>query len=120
MSKIGGAIALLLTFPMFASAQSGQTELVIGWLGYSGGTINQAMSVRNNGLLPIGNVKIACRFFRDEKPLKASGSVEITNISPNAAGYNSISIKSKISPDQADCHIVSVKYNESQWPVDLK
>jgi hypothetical protein len=42
-------------------------------------------------------------------------SVEITNISSNAAGYNSISIKSKISPDQADCHIISVKYIESPW-----
>ena len=113
MSKIEGAIALLLTFPMTASAQS-TPELVIGWLGYSDGTINQALTVRN-GLRTIHSVKIGCRFFRDEKPLKASGSVEITNISSNAAGYNSISIKSKISPDQADCHIISVKYIESPW-----
>jgi hypothetical protein len=84
-------------------------------LGYSDGTINQALTVRNNGLRTIHSVKIGCRFFRDEKPLKASGSVEITNISSNAAGYNSISIKSKISPDQADCHIISVKYIESPW-----
>lgn len=118
MSKIGGAIALLLTFPTIASAQS-KPELVIGWLGYSGGTINQALSVRNNGLRTIQSVKIGCRFFRDEKPLNASGSVEITNISPNSAGYNSISIKSKISPDQANCHIVSVKYSGGQWLGDV-
>ena len=118
MSKVGGTIALLLTFPMIASAQS-RPELVIGWLGYSDGTINQALSVRNNGLLTIRSVKIGCRFFRDEKPLKSSGSVEITNISPNAAGYSSISIKSKISPDQAVCHIVSVKYSESRWLGDI-
>jgi hypothetical protein len=118
MSKIGGAVALLLTFPMIASAQS-MPDLVIGWLGYSDGTINQALSVRNNGLRQIRSVKIGCRFFRDEKPLKASRSVKIKNISPNAVGYNSISIKSKISPDQADCHIVSVKYSEPQWVGDV-
>jgi hypothetical protein len=77
MSKIGGAIALLLTFPTTASAQS-TPELVIGWLGYSDGTINQALTVRNNGLRTIHSVKIGCRFFRDEKPLPARSKLRIS------------------------------------------
>ena len=108
MSKINLALVLLLALPTIAFAQP-RAELMIGWLRYSGGTINQVLSVRNNGILPIRSVKIGCRFFRDEKLLRVSGSVEIKNVAPDAIGYNSISIRSKISPDQADCQVLSVK-----------
>ena len=108
MYKVAGALFLLLIFPMNASALS-RPDLVIGWLGYSDGTIIQALSVRNYGRLPLQNVRILCRFFREEKPIGASGSVTIANIAPGATDYNSISIKSKIPPDQADCHIASVR-----------
>jgi hypothetical protein len=38
------------------------TELNIGWLRYSAGTISQHSSVQNNGLLPIKTVRMGYRF----------------------------------------------------------
>ena len=108
MSRITVALVLLLPLPTIAFAQLAP-EVVIGWLGYSDGTITQAVSVRNNGILPIRSVRIRCDFLREEKRLGASGSVEIKNISSDAIGYGSISVKSKISPNEADCRVLSVK-----------
>ena len=72
--------------PAAALAQQ-QTELNIGWLSYSAGTISQDLSVQNNGLLPINAVRITCRFshfFMDYFKRLRAGTVEIRNIASNA------------------------------------
>ena len=108
MSKIAGLAVGLLLLPAIAVAQQA-TELTIGWLGYSAGNISQDLSVRNNGILPIKTVKIRCRFFQYSKQFGA-GAVEITNITSNAVGYNTMTIASRTSPNSATCHMISVKY----------
>jgi hypothetical protein len=97
--------------PAVALAQQ-QTELDIGWLNYSAETISQDLSVRNNGLLPIRTVRIGCRFshfFANNAKQLGAGTVEIGNIASNATGYGTMKMASKISPDSATCHVVSVK-----------
>jgi hypothetical protein len=59
--KTVGALLGLIALPM--SAAQSKTELSIGWLAYSNGTITQTLSVWNNARLPIKTVKIDCRFF---------------------------------------------------------
>ena len=87
--------------PAFALAQQ-PTELNVGWLSYSAGTISQDLSVRNNGLLPIKTVSIGCRFshfFMHYSKQLGAGTVEIENIASNAIGYKTMTIASKISPN---------------------
>jgi hypothetical protein len=114
MSKIAGPVVALLMLPATAVAQS--AELNVGWLSYSAGTVSQDLSVRNNDLLPIKTVRIMCRFSHisthSVKQLGAS-TVEFANIAPNAVGYKTMTMASKISPTSATCHIVSVKLSGS-------
>ena len=111
MSRIAASVVALLMLPAIALAQP-PTELNIGWLNYSAGTISQALSVRNNGLRPIKTVRIGCRFthfFTHRAQRLGSGTVEIKNITINTTGYKTMKVASKISPTTATCHIVSVK-----------
>ena len=111
MSKLAALVIGLLVLPAIALAQQ-PAELNVGWLSYSAGTINQDLSVRNNGLQPIATVKIGCRFshfFKRYAKQLGAGTVEIENIATNAAGYKTMKVASKISPTTATCHIVSVK-----------
>jgi|SRR5271170_6902449 len=111
MSKVAGAVVVgLLALPMMAAAQS-QSELDIGWLDYSDGTITQKLCVLNNDRLPIKAVKISCHFFSDTNLLNeiGAGSVQIQNIAPSGAGYETLSVASKTPANSATCHIVSVE-----------
>jgi hypothetical protein len=112
MSKIAvPVVGGLLLLPAIALAQQ-PTELNIGWLNYSAGTISQDLSVRNNGLLPIRAVKIGCRFshfFKHYSKQLGAGTVEIENVASNAVAYRTMKMGSKISPTSATCHIISVK-----------
>ena len=111
MSKIAASVVGLSLLPTIALAQQ-QTELNIGWLNYSAGTISQDLSVQNNGLLPIKTVRIGCRFshfYRQYAKQLGAGTVEIENIASNATAYSTMKMASKISPTSATCHIVSVK-----------
>jgi hypothetical protein len=111
MSKIAVSVVGLLLSTAIAQAQQ-PTELNIGWLNYSGGTISQNLSVRNNGVLPISTVKIGCRFshfFKHYSKQLGTGTVEIKNVASNAIAYRTINVRSKISPTSATCHIISVK-----------
>jgi len=107
MWKILAAAAGLLALPSVAAAQS-KTELMIGFLDHSGGTISQALSVRNNGVRPIKTVTIACRFFRYSTPL-AAGSIGLEDIAPDAAKYTTLLVASQTPPNRATCHAVSVR-----------
>jgi hypothetical protein len=106
---MSGEQVAVLSLPM--SAAQSKTELSIGWLAYSNGTITQTLSVWNNARLPIKTVKIDCRFFSDADQLNqlAAGSVQIKNILPSAAGYGTLSSASKAPANGASCHIVSIK-----------
>jgi hypothetical protein len=111
MSKIAVSVVGLSLLPAVALAQQ-QTELNVGWLNYSAGTISQDLSVRNNGLLPIRTVRIGCRFshfFKHYSKQVGAGMVEIENIAPTAIGYSTMNTASQISPTSATCHIVSTK-----------
>jgi hypothetical protein len=107
MSKITTVAAVLSLLPAVAVAQS-KTEMTVGFLDHSGGTIHQALSVRNNGLRPIKAVTIACRFFRYSKLLGA-GSIGLENIPPDSAGYTTMRVASQTPPNRATCDIASVK-----------
>jgi hypothetical protein len=111
MSKIAASVAGLSLLPTIALAQQ-SAESNVGWLNYSAGTISQDLSVQNNGLLPIGTVRIGCsfsHFLKHHSKQLAAGTVEIENIASNAAAYTRMKMASKISPTSATCHIVSVK-----------
>jgi hypothetical protein len=117
MSKIAGSIVGLLVLPTIAVAQQ-PTELVIGWLGYSAGTISQDLSVRNNGIVPIKTVRIGCRFvhfFKHSSKQIGAGAVKIENIIPNGIGYKTMIITSRTSSDSATCHIVSVTHSSGAF-----
>jgi len=110
MSKIAASVVGLLLLPAVALAQ--QTELNVGWLNYSAGTISQNLSVQNNGLLPIKTIRIGCNFshfFKHYAKQLGAGTIEIENIASNATAYRTMKMPSKISPTSATCHIVSVK-----------
>jgi hypothetical protein len=110
MHKIAGSAVGLSMLPAIALAQQA-TELNVGWLSYSAGTISQDLSVRNNSLLPIKTVRIGCRFshfFMHSSKQLGAGTVEIENVASNGIGYKTMTIVSKISPTSATCHIVSV------------
>jgi hypothetical protein len=107
MWKIMAAAAGLLVLPSAAVAQA-KTELMIGFLDHSGGTISQALGVRNNGVRPIRAVRIACRFFRYSTPL-AAGSIGLEDIAPDAASYATLRVASPRTPNRATCHAVSVE-----------
>jgi hypothetical protein len=107
MWKIMTAAIGLLVVPAAAAAQS-KAEMTVGFLDHSGGTIRQALSVRNNGLRPIKAVTIACRFFRYAK-LLGSGSIGLENIGPDTAGYTTMLVASQTPPNRATCDIASVK-----------
>ena len=109
MSKVAGSIVGLLALPTIAVAQQASPSLIVGWLGYSAGTINQDLSVQNNSWSPIKAAKIGCRFFDDSKQLGA-GTVEIRNIAANAAGYKTMTIAGRTPPNRATCKMVSVTY----------
>jgi hypothetical protein len=100
MPKIAGSVVGgLLLLPAVALAQP--TELNIGWLNYSAGTISQDLSVRNNGLLPIRTAKIGCsfsHFFKHYSKQLGAGTVEIENVASNAIAYRTMKMGSKISP----------------------
>jgi hypothetical protein len=116
MYKIVGSVGLLM-LPAIALAQQ-PTELNIGWLSYSAGTISQDLSVRNNGLLTIKTVKIGCHFshiFMHYSKHLGAGTVEIENIASNAVGYKTMTIASNISPTSATCHILSVTRPSVQY-----
>ena len=111
MYRIAASVVGLLVLAAIALAQQ-PAELNIGWLSYSAGTISQDLSVRNNGLQPIGTVKIGCRFshfFNRYAKQLGAGTVEIRNIASNATGYGTMKMARKISPSSATCHVVSVK-----------
>jgi hypothetical protein len=109
MLKMAAAIIVgLLLLPTGAIAQQ-RAELIVGWLGYSGGMISQVLSLRNNGILPIKSARIGCSFFRYSKKLGA-GSVNIEKIDPNSVGYKTISMANGQSPDRAACRVVSVNW----------
>ena len=110
MFKIAGLVFGLLVLPTIAVAQQ-PTELMIGWLSYSAGTISQDLSVRNNSYLPIKAVTIGCRFSLDlmSKQIGAS-RVKIENIASNAVGYKTMKIASHTKPISATCHIISVTH----------
>ena len=111
MSKIAASVVGLLLLPAIALAQQ-QTELNVGWLNYSAGTISQDLSVQNNGLLSIRTVRIGCsfsHFFKHYSKQLGAGTVEIENIASNATAYRTMKMASKISPTSATCHILSVK-----------
>jgi hypothetical protein len=117
MYKIAGSVVGLLMLPAIALAQQ-PTELNVGWLSYSAGTISQDLSVRNNGLLTIKTVIIGCRFshvFMHYSKQLGAGTVEIENIASNTIGYKTMTIASKISPTSATCHIVSVTRPSVQY-----
>jgi Sulfatase-modifying factor enzyme 1 len=117
MYKIAGSVVGPLMLPAIALAQQ-PTELNVGWLSYSAGTISQELSVRNNGLIPIKTVRIGCRFshvFMHYSKQLGAGTVEIENIASNAIGYKTMTIASKISPTSATCHIVSVTRPSVQY-----
>jgi hypothetical protein len=107
MWKIMTAAVVLLLLPAVAVAQS-KTEMTVGFLDHSGGTIRQPLSVRNNGLRPIKAVTIACRFFRYSK-LLAAGSIGLENIEPDTAGYTTMLVASQTPPNRATCDVASVK-----------
>jgi hypothetical protein len=118
MSKIAASVVglLLLLLPAIALAQQQQTELNVGWLNYSAGTINQNLSVRNNGLLPLRTVRIGCsfsHFFKHYSKKLGASTVDIENVASNATGYGTMKLPSKISPTSATCNIVSVKRSSS-------
>jgi hypothetical protein len=106
----------LLSLPTTATAQQ-KAELLVGWLGYSGGLISQVSGIRNNGRLPIKTAKIGCSFFRYSKQLRV-GSVDIGGIDPNAVGYKTILIASSNSPNRAACRVVSVKSERESHKTD--
>jgi len=108
LKMAAATIVGLLLLPTGAIAQQ-RAELIVGWLGYSGGMINQVLSLRNNGLLPIKSAKIGCSFFSSSTKLGA-GSVNIEKIDPNSVEYKTISLVSGQSPDRAACRLVSVKW----------
>ena len=110
MFKIAGLVFGLSVLPTIAVAQQ-PTELMIGWLSYSSGTISQDLSVQNNSYLPIKTVTIRCRFFHDlmRKQIGA-GAVKIENIASNAIGYKTMIITSHTKPISTTCHIVSVTH----------
>jgi hypothetical protein len=97
----------LLALPAVAVARP-KTELMIGFLDHSGGTIRQTLSVRNNGLRPIKAVTIVCRFFRYSTPLGA-GSIGLEDIAPDAAKYTTLLVASQTPPNRATCHTVAVE-----------
>jgi hypothetical protein len=109
MFKIAGSMVGLLALPTIAVAQQLSPAMIIGWLGYSVGTISQDLSVQNNSWSPIKAAKIGCRFFDNSKQLGA-GTVEIKNIAANAAGYKTMTVASRISPNNATCKMVSLTY----------
>jgi hypothetical protein len=111
MSKIAASFVGLLLLPAIALAQQ-PTELNVGWLNYSAGTISQDLSVQNNGLLPIKTVRIGCRFshfYRHYAKQLGASTIEIENIASNSTTYGTMKMASKISPTSATCRIVSVK-----------
>jgi hypothetical protein len=110
MFKIAGLVFGLLVLPTIAVAQV-PTELMIGWLSYSAGTISQDLSVRNNSYLPIKTVRIRCRFFQNLMSKRiGAGVVKIENIASNTIGYKTMIIASHAKPITATCHIVSVTH----------
>ena len=110
MFKIAGLIFGLLVLPTIAVAQQ-PTELMIGWLSYSAGTISQDLSVQNNSYLPIKSAGIRCRFFHDLMSKQVgAGAVKIENIASNAVGYKTMKIASDTKPVNATCHITSVTH----------
>jgi hypothetical protein len=115
MSKITALVFGLMVLPTIAVAQV-PTELMIGWLSYSAGTISQDLSVQNNSYLPIKTVTIRCRFSQDlmRKQIGA-GTVKIENIASNAIGYKTMTVASHTKPISATCHIVSVTRPSVQY-----
>jgi hypothetical protein len=108
MSKITAVVFGLMVLPTIALAQV-PTELMIGWLSYSAGTISQDLSVQNNSYLPIKTVTIRCRFSQDlMRKQIGTGTVKIENIASNAIGYKTMTVTSRTKPISGNCHIVSV------------
>jgi hypothetical protein len=110
MSKLAASVVGLLVLPDIALAQQ-PAKLNVGWLSYSAGTINQDLTVQNNGVLPM-TVRIGCSFshsFKNYSKQLGAGTVEIENIASNATMYKTMKMASKIPPTSATCHIVSVK-----------
>jgi hypothetical protein len=101
--------------PAIAVAQQ-PTELMIGWLSHSAGTISQDLSVQNNGLLPKKTVRIRCRFFQHLMSKQVgAGAVKIESIASNAIGYKTMTVASHTKPISATCHIVSVTRPSFQY-----
>jgi hypothetical protein len=105
MLRIGVLIGLAIATTNFASAQGGLT-LTIGRLAYSGSYIHQNVSVKNETSNLVRLVEVECGFFHTDE-LIATASALIENIAPNGKGFKTILEGSDISPDRAECRIVS-------------
>jgi hypothetical protein len=105
--KIGIIMGFVFLTIHSVSAQQGLT-LTLGRLIYDARYIQQAVSVKNDTSNLVGTAKIECGFF-SKGELIATGSTYVENIAPNAMAFKTVLNPSDISPDHAECRIVSVR-----------
>jgi hypothetical protein len=105
--KIGTLIGLVILTTICVSAQQGLT-LTVGRLTYSGTYIHQNISVKNETSNVVRDVKVECGFFKNGELIAAS-SAYVENIITNTSGFVTVLERTDVSPDRAECRIVSVR-----------
>jgi hypothetical protein len=97
------AVVVMVVAAASVTAQQGLT-LSVGQLVKTPEYLHQNITVRND-TQSIARVRVECGFF-NKGELIATDSSNIENIAPNAAGFQTIVVRSDTNADRVECRIV--------------
>jgi hypothetical protein len=101
--RLGALTALGVATAASVSAQQGLT-LIVGQLVKTPEHLHQNITVRND-TRSIARVRVECGFF-NKGELITTNSSYVENIAPNAAGFQTIVVRSDTNADRVECRIV--------------